>query len=392
MKKLNQSFHISQLIIRSFQQELDENGKRDLVSWLNTDPRNQALYQDLQQKDLAERKQQIKQLHPEKSWKQLERQIHFKRNNHYLTIFKYVAILLLILSTGLYYYSQRFTTDKPFTPTVTANIPVPGSTKAILILESGEEIELTSGQNFCLQQDTNIQILNTDNILRINISDSTSPLKENYSTLSVPKGGEYRIVLSDGSKVWLNSDSRLRFPSPFSGDKRTVFLEGEAYFEVASNPQKLFYVLAGETKVRVLGTAFNVLAYQDDLQTEVALLRGKVSFDVADKAYVLTPGEIATLDRESGKTIIRKGDVAAIVDWKAGRFNFEDMPLEKLTVKLSRWHGVTFIFDDEEAKKLRFSGAVTKYRTLDYMLGMIEKTTDVSFELKEDKVVVSLRK
>ena len=82
MKKLNQSFHISQLIIRSFQQELDENGKRDLVSWLNTDPRNQALYQDLQQKDLAERKQQIKQLHPEKSWKQLERQIHFKRNNH----------------------------------------------------------------------------------------------------------------------------------------------------------------------------------------------------------------------------------------------------------------------------------------------------------------------
>ena len=80
MKKLNQSFHISQLIIRSFQQELDENGKRDLVSWLNTDPRNQALYQDLQQKDLAERKQQIKQLHPEKSWKQLERQIHFKRN------------------------------------------------------------------------------------------------------------------------------------------------------------------------------------------------------------------------------------------------------------------------------------------------------------------------
>ena len=117
-----------------------------------------------------------------------------------------------------------------------------------------------------------------------------------------------------------------------------------------------------------------------------------MSFDVADKAYVLTPGEIATLDRESGKTIIRKGDVAAIVDWKAGRFNFEDMPLEKLTVKLSRWYGVTFIFDDEEAKKLRFSGAVTKYRTLDYMLGMIEKTTDVSFELKEDKVVVSLRK
>ena len=126
MKKLNQSFHISQLIIRSFQQELDENGKRDLVSWLNTDPRNQALYQDLQQKDLAERKQQIKQLHPEKKLETTGKDKFISSsNNHYLTIFKYVAILLLILSTGLYYYSQRFTTDKPFTPTVTANIPVP---------------------------------------------------------------------------------------------------------------------------------------------------------------------------------------------------------------------------------------------------------------------------
>ena len=114
--------------------------------------------------------------------------------------------------------------------------------------------------------------------------------------------------------------------------------------------------------------------------------------DVKDKVYVLVPGEIATLNRESGETIVRKGDVAAIVDWKAGRFNFEDMSLEELTVKLSRWYGVTFVFSDEAVKKLRFSGAMTKYRTLDYVLDMISKTTDVTFSLKENRVTVSSKK
>ena len=209
---------------------------------------------------------------------------------------------------------------------------------------------------------------------------------------TLPEKGEYFVILSDGTKVWINSDSELEFPNRFGGDIREVKLKGEAYFEVTSDSRKPFYVLAGETKVHVLGTAFNVSAYREDRQTEVALLRGKVSFDVKDKVYVLVPGEIATLNRESGETIVRKGDVAAIVDWKAGRFNFEDMSLEELTVKLSRWYGVTFVFSDEAVKKLRFSGAMTKYRTLDYVLDMISKTTDVTFSLKENRVTVSSKK
>ena len=267
-----------------------------------------------------------------------------------------------------------------------------GSPKAILVMNTGETIELKKGETRRVANIFGVGVIQ-DSTGGVRFEDRGEMEEEiGKSTIVVPEKGEYFVVLGDGTKVWINSGSELEFPNRFCGDIREVKLKGEAYFEVASNPQKLFYVLAGETKVRVLGTAFNVLAYQDDLQTEVALLRGKVSFDVADKAYVLTPGEIATLDRESGKTIIRKGDVAAIVDWKAGRFNFEDMPLEKLTVKLSRWYGVTFVFSDEAVKKLRFSGAMTKYRTLDYVLDMISKTTDVTFSLKENRVTVSSKK
>ena len=210
--------------------------------------------------------------------------------------------------------------------------------------------------------------------------------------VTAESGERAKVQLPDGTKVNINSASQISYPHDFNGERRIVELDGEAYFEVTSDSRKPFYVLAGETKVHVLGTAFNVSAYREDRQTEVALLRGKVSFDVKDKVYVLVPGEIATLNRESGETIVRKGDVAAIVDWKAGRFNFEDMSLEELTVKLSRWYGVTFVFSDEAVKKLRFSGAMTKYRTLDYVLDMISKTTDVTFSLKENRVTVSSKK
>ena len=382
--------HLSRLIFRYLRDRLNEEESRELERWRAASEAHELLFRRLLSSAHWQRSigRFVKNESDTQSEWEIIRQRTVGRDRGKRTIrwYRYAAAIFLplLIASGYFIKLSRTPQEKTL-----ISVPfIPGKSYAVLELADGTSIDLgetavrgqIQGGHWEVRSDS------------LKYCEEGVKGGEEYHTLKVPRGGEYTLVLADGSKVFLNAESSLKYPVLFSGDLRKVKLEGEAYFEVASNPQKLFYVLAGETKVRVLGTAFNVLAYQDDLQTEVALLRGKVSFDVADKAYVLTPGEIATLDRESGKTIIRKGDVAAIVDWKAGRFNFEDMPLEKLTVKLSRWYGVTFIFDDEEAKKLRFSGAVTKYRTLDYMLGMIEKTTDVSFELKEDKVVVSLRK
>ena len=382
--------HLSRLIFRYLRDRLNEEESRELERWRAASEAHELLFRRLLSSAHWQRSigRFVKNESDTQSEWEIIRQRTVGRDRGKRTIrwYRYAAAIFLplLIASGYFIKLSRTPQEKTL-----VSVPfIPGKSYAVLELADGTSIDLgetavrgqIQGGHWEVRSDS------------LKYCEEGVKGGEEYHTLKVPRGGEYTLVLADGSKVFLNAESSLKYPVLFSGDLRKVKLEGEAYFEVASNPQKLFYVLAGETKVRVLGTAFNVLAYQDDLQTEVALLRGKVSFDVADKAYVLTPGEIATLDRESGKTIIRKGDVAAIVDWKAGRFNFEDMPLEKLTVKLSRWYGVTFIFDDEEAKKLRFSGAVTKYRTLDYMLGMIEKTTDVSFELKEDKVVVSLRK
>lgn len=328
----------------------------------------------------------------ERVWKRITPVFVNRKKRLYLWWMRIAAIIIVLIGVYFVWQIRQMPTEK-FVPVAEVVKIESGSPKAILVMNAGEPIELKEGESRQVADVFGVKVIqDSTGGLRFEDREGAEEEEIGKSSVIVPEKGEYFVILSDGTKVWINSDSELEFPNRFGEDIREVKLKGEAYFEVTSDSRKPFYVLAGETKVHVLGTAFNVSAYREDRQTEVALLRGKVSFDVKDKVYVLVPGEIATLNRESGETIVRKGDVAAIVDWKAGRFNFEDMSLEELTVKLSRWYGVTFVFSDEAVKKLRFSGAMTKYRTLDYVLDMISKTTDVTFSLKENRVTVSSKK
>ena len=328
----------------------------------------------------------------ERVWKRITPVFVNRKKRLYLWWMRIAAIIIVLIGVYFVWQIRQMPTEK-FVPVAEVVKIESGSPKAILVMNAGEPIELKEGESRQVADVFGVKVIqDSTGGLRFEDREGAEEEEIGKSSVIVPEKGEYFVILSDGTTVWINSDSELEFPNRFGEDIREVKLKGEAYFEVTSDSRKPFYVLAGETKVHVLGTAFNVSAYREDRQTEVALLRGKVSFDVKDKVYVLVPGEIATLNRERGETIIRKGDVAAIVDWKAGRFNFEDMSLEELTVKLSRWYGVTFVFSDEAVKKMRFSGAMTKYRTLDYVLDMISKTTDVTFSLKENRVTVSSKK
>lgn len=265
-----------------------------------------------------------------------------------------------------------------------------GSPKAILVTSAGEKIALNDDKTYQVADISGVEIIQ-DSTGSVRFEDRGVTMEEEicrYSSIVVPEKGEYQAILSDGTKVWINSDSKLEFPDRFRENIREVKLTGEAYFEVVADTKRPFYVQVGEAKVQVLGTAFNVSAYREDQQVEVALLRGKVGLDLPGNEYVLAPGEIATWNKGDRQATLRKGDVESIVDWKTGRFNFEDMSLDKLTVKLARWYGVQFIFEDETTKEFRFSGAVTKYRTLDYVLGMIAKTTKVAFQEKDGKILV----
>ena len=365
-----------------------------LIKWLEASPEHLRQFRKILQTEMrvsAAGKWRRLDRTQERVWERITPALVNRKERLYLWGMRIVAIIIVLIGVFFAWQIRQAPTEK-FIPVAEVVKIESGSPKAILVMNAGEPIELKEGESRQVADVFGVKVIQ-DSTGGLRFEDREGAEEEiGKSSVIVPEKGEYFVILSDGTKVWINSDSELEFPNRFGEDIREVKLKGEAYFEVTSDSRKPFCVLAEETKVYVLGTAFNVSACRLDRQTEVALLRGKVSFDVKDKVYVLVPGEIATLNRESGETIVRKGDVAAIVDWKAGRFNFEDMSLEELTVKLSRWYGVTFVFSDEAVKKLRCSCAMTKYRTLDYVLDMISKTTDVTFSLKENRVTVSSKK
>lgn len=391
MENLDNSFHISRLIVKSFQEELNEDEKKELQEWFETTPRNEELYRSLAQNNLANKKEEIQQLHPDKSWSYLENQIDFRKNTHYLSFLKYAAIILLVLSGGLLFYFHQQTPNDVTTLTVNTSTPEPGSAKAILILESGEQVELTHQQNFHLQQDSNIQLDNHNNVLRIAIADSLMPTSESYSTLAIPKGGEYQLVLSDGSKIWLNSDSRLRFPSSFHGNKRIVYLEGEAYFEVAHRTEQPFIVSTKEMDIQVLGTKFNVKAYNDDHLVSTTLVSGSVrtSCNQSEQSVVLLPNEQCIFDPAQNTLETRPVNPQAFLGWVQGRFIFENETLGEIMKQLSRWYDVEIIYRKPQLAQYHFTGNVDRFDNISTLLQMIEKTYNITFNINGRTIVVN---
>lgn len=319
-------------------------------------------------------------------WMRMRPLLKNRRKRLYVWSARAAAIVIILIGCVLA-WNRMIVSEEEIVEHVLATES--GSPKALLVLNTGKQIELKDGETREKVKIAGVKIVqDSAGGVRFEDSGSADTREAGYNTIMIPEKGEYFAVLSDGTKVWMNSGSKLMFPTRFQGNSREVTLQGEAYFEVTTNAEKPFYVHTGEARIRVLGTAFNVMAYKEDACIEVALLRGKVSFDVEDRKFVLEPGEIASLNRESGNTTVRKGNVAAIVDWTTGRFNFEDITLPELVVKLERWYGVKFVFEDEISKSLRFSGAVTKYRSLNYVLDIITKTTSVRFKESGGSILI----
>lgn len=326
----------------------------------------------------------------EEMWQSIRR--HARRRKRWLLYGGISAAAMVALMAGirLLWQGQEQPEAYRLTPVAQVMQAEPGVPQALLKTSGGKTIALAAGETRRVATLAGVDVVqDSTGGVRFAKPDTLGMAVE-MNTVYVPERGEYQVELSDGTRIWVNSASEISFPSYFAGNVREVTLAGEAYFEVARDSRRPFYVNIGDARVQVLGTAFNVSAYRDERTTEVALLNGKVSFDATDGKHVLSPGEIAALDKAQGITEVREGDVASIIAWKEGRFYFEDMRMEDLALKLSRWYGVDFAFDSEAARELRFSGGMVKYRPLNYVLEMISKTTRVVFQERAGKVYVSV--
>lgn len=320
-------------------------------------------------------------------WLSLEPNKKQPQLNKYRKLVVYMAAaasLALIIGVGLY-FNQPPPLSKSIQVKAFANDIPAGSNKAYLTLANGKKLALTNSANGTLAEEAGIKITKTaDGQLVYTIADQGKKGIAGYNSIETPRGGLYQLNLPDGTKIWINSASSLKYPASFASLKeRRVELSGEAYFEVAKDKTHPFIVKSGRQEIQVLGTHFDVNAYPDEQLIKTTLLEGSVKLN---KQVVLKPGEQSSLTGE--KFTVKAVNVNDAVDWKNGEFVFTNESLTSILKKVSRWYDVEIKYVRTPANMPTFTGSVSRSENISGVLKMLEETSNVRFSIEGKQVSV----
>lgn len=299
------------------------------------------------------------------------------------------AAVFITLGTGYYFSTHVHKEQKILLSTEQPklnDIEPPNTINAILTLSNGQKIILDSSGNGRLAAQGSVKIVKLANG---QIVYSGTNKETQYNTLSNPRGSKViNLVLADGSKVWLNSASSLRYPIAFRGYERKVEITGEAYLEVAHNPAMPFIVSNGNTSIKVLGTHFNVNAYDDESSLNVTLLEGSVNVATIGNhsSSIIQPGEQAQVNKDGSIEVINSVDMTEVMAWKNGVFSFKDVDIESIMREVSRWYNVEVVF--EKQVKDKFYAEVSRNTSVSTLLKMLEATKAVHFKIEEKTITV----
>jgi transmembrane sensor len=362
--------------------ECTESELNELFAYLQKSEANRMLA-DVLKKEFHEDEHQNSEVPIEitdRIWNRLEENITPPvkiRPINYKKWLSVAAAMLIFFSASLFIYRQLY----PDTTNIAQHKQqiVPGGNKAILTLANGTKIVLNEARSGTLvTQGSTLVKKEGDGRLAYDILE-TPDVDDNlsYNTVATPRGGQYNIILPDGTNVWLNAESSLRFPTVFNGDHRNVELTGEAYFEVAKDKHKPFTITANAVKVEVLGTHFNVNAYNDESTINTVLLEGRVKVS-SNTTVMLSPGQQAKFNRRLKTIAVGDADIEEAVAWKNGYFMFANEDLHKIMRKVSRWYNVDVVYKDDLAD-LTFWGNVSRFENVSQVLKTLELTGNRSF-------------
>lgn len=300
------------------------------------------------------------------------------------------AVILLILSSGLYFNNLKKKTTviaKTESPRFKNDV-LPGDNRAILTLDDGSQINLDDAQNGVLASENNTDIRKTGSG-QLEYSAGNKLIETvKYNTLSTPMGGQYQLSLPDGSRVWLNSGSSIRFPTAFIGKERIIELKGEAFFDIRENKKMPFIVKTNMSMdIRVLGTQFNVMAYDDEKSINTTLLEGSVQLLKESGTAFLEPGQAAILNKGTGKIKVETADVDEAVAWKNGYFIFSNENIESIMRKVSRWYNVEVDYQGNLSNK-DFVGTISRDKNISEILKMLELTGAIHFRIEGRRITV----
>lgn len=362
-----------------------------IEKWRQEDKRHEALFQNLANQDrLATDLGLYENLDWEKAFSNAlvsaeSRIIHLRRR-----MMQWAAIFVFALLTSVSVYIFTFLDISKHQ--VTQQLVNPGS-KARLIKSDGSVMDLTSKTAFNFTEASHVDVRNQQGD-QIVYSAHSAELNDQtidetfYNTLEVPRSGEYKLVLADGTKIWLNSQTTLKYPVTFNGEVRDVYLTGEAYFDVAKD-QKPFIVNTPEGTVQVLGTQFNVKAYLEEPAETVTLEEGKVRVEVNDGLFEdIIPGHQAVINKNNRQLITKAVNTSYYTGWREGVFRFDGETLEGVMSALARWYDFRYQFEVLATQNLHFSGTLKRYDSADKVFQMIEQTANVKIVVEDEYIII----
>jgi transmembrane sensor len=273
--------------------------------------------------------------------------------------------------------------------TVNKNDVMPGGQKAILTLSDGSQIVLDSASNGLLGKQGGTKVIKLANGQVEYAATTLGSTETLYNTMSTPPGGKYELTLPDGSKVWLNASSSIHYPTAFLEKERRVTITGEAYFEIAKNPNKPFIVkIYNGAEVKVLGTHFNIKAYTDEDEIKTTLLEGSINIHNGSQNNLLVPGNQAKIDKNGILKVEANADLEEAVAWKNGNFQFNSADVTSVLKQAARWYNIEVVYSGKPSTENRFTGKIPMSVNLSRLLKWLEYS-DVHFKLDGRKLIVS---
>lgn len=378
---------IAWLLSHRFSDTLTAAENEELEAWLAADKQNSLLAEQIFRRNFFSDKQIQEHLY--NSLTAFEK-VQSRRSRHLLQMRMWkiygsiAAVAILLIGLSLF---------KLYDPTADGISRLPqtqlaaGESRAVLTMANGQRIQLTRHMGDSVVIAGGIRMDATGEA--VEYKQEVENMVTAFNTLEVPRKGEFRLVLSDGTKVWMNSESRIKYPIAFVGKERRVYLEGEAYFEVSKNQEMPFIVDMGKASIQVLGTSFNARAYQDEPQICATLAEGQIQLKAGTKNVILAPEEQGIFELITGNLSRKKVDINLYMGWKDGRFIFQEQTLEEMMNTLSRWYDIQVFFENSKVREITFSGNLKRYDSFNEIIRLLEMTGMAHFKVNGNSILIS---
>ncbi|WPU92021.1 FecR family protein [Mucilaginibacter sabulilitoris] len=392
-------FDLGSLIAKYLRNELTAQEKNELEQWLQSDERNQELFRKLiDEANINNELELLSATNKDKAWKNIVKKTGFKsaEDKPKITgrLLGYAAAIAVLLALGITLSKYKKGDEQKVLAHQQKDL-LPGGSKAVLTLADGSQIILDDTKNGKIASQRNVIINKTQSgkvIYDVTASSQADQVPVvaqlvAMNTLTTPRGGQYEVVLPDGTRVWLNAASSLKYPTAFTGNERKVELTGEAYFEVSKNALKPFFVKTATQTVTVLGTHFNINSYADEAVTKTTLLEGsvKVMSSTSGATIKLKPGE-QSINTINAINVKEGADLDEAVSWKNGKFLFRNTELRPIMRQLSRWYDVDVEYQGNVAQK-HYRGRISRDVPVSEIFEIL-KTSGINFTINGRKIIV----